>query len=101
MSVRFSGLAAKEFTVENIQAMNIPAGMEADIINANLTVKVRGAAADIARLEAENIRAAVNLENAVAGTSTYKATVLFGEGFEEVGAMGTYSVSVTIRGGKE
>lgn len=101
VSVRFSGLASKEFTIEDIQAVNIPAGMEADIINANLTVKIRGAAADIGRLEAEHVSATVDLTNAVEGTSTYKAAIVFGEGFEELGAMGTYSVSVTIRAGKE
>lgn len=101
VSIRFSGLAAKEFTIGDIKAVNVPEGMEADIINANLTVKVRGAAAVISQLEAENISASVDLTNAVEGTSTYKAAILFGEGYEDLGAMGTYSVSVTIRKGKE
>lgn len=101
VSIRFSGLASKEFTIEDIKAVNVPEGLDADIINANLTVKIRGAAATVGKLEAEQISATVDLTNAVEGTSTYKATIVFAEGFEELGAMGTYSVSVTIQDAKE
>ena len=101
VSIRFSGLASKEFVVEDIKAVNVPEGMEAEIINANLTVKVRGSAVVIGRMEKENVSATVDLINAVTGTSTYKAAIVFGEGFEELGAMGTYSVSVTVQNAKE
>lgn len=101
ISIRFNGLASKEFTIADIKAVNVPQDLKAEIINANLTVKIRGAAADIGRLEAEHISATVDMTNAVEGTSTYKATIVFGEGFEELGAMGTYSVSVTVQKEKE
>ena len=98
VSVRFSGLSTKEFVIEDIKAINVPEGLKEEIITATLTVKVRGTAADIAKLEEESISATVDLANAVEGTSTYKAAIVFGEGIENVGAMGTYSVSVTIQG---
>lgn len=97
-AIRFAGLMTREFTVENIQSTNVPEGLEADIINATMTVKVRGPAAEINKLTAEDISVTVDFSNAVEGTSTYKATILFGEDFSNVGAiMGPYSVSATVQ----
>ena len=99
VSVEFSGLSTREFTVANFQAINVPDGMEAEIINANLTVKVRGPAGQISQLTGEDITVVVDFSNAVAGTATYKASISFGEEFSAVGAvMGPYSVSATVKG---
>ena len=42
VTVRFSGLKTKDFVVENFEMINVPEGMVAEIINANLTVRLRG-----------------------------------------------------------
>ena len=98
VGVTFTGLVIREFTVENIQSLNVPQGMGVEIINAGLTVKVRGTAADISRLTAEDITATVDFSNAVAGSSTYKAAILFPEELTGVGAiLGPYSVSATVQ----
>ena len=98
VSIQFTGLSIREFTVENFQSVNIPEGMEAEIINANLTVKVRGPSTQINQLSGENITVTVDFANAVAGTATYKATVTFDEAFSAFGAvMGPYSVSATVQ----
>ena len=74
-------------------------GMEVEIINASLTVRVRGAAGQISQLTGDDIKAVVDFSNAVAGTATYKASITFGEEFTAVGAvMGPYSVSATVKG---
>lgn len=95
--VKFSGLIYREFTLETFQSINIPAGMSAEIINANLTVKVRGPAEEINRLTAEDISAVVDFSAAEVGTATYKATIVFAEGFPNVGALKTSSVSATLQ----
>jgi len=97
VTVKFSGLVYKEFTLETFQSVNIPAGMSAEIINANLTVKVRGPAEEINRLTAEDISAVVDFSAAEVGTATYKATIVFAEGFPNVGALKTSSVSATVQ----
>ena len=98
VTVAFSGLITREFTIESIQSLNVPEGMEVEIINAGLTVKVRGTAGDISKLEAAEITANVDFANAVAGTSTYKAAILFPEELTGVGAiLGPYSVSATVQ----
>lgn len=97
VTVQFSGLKTKEFTIDNIQSINVPEGMEVEIINANLTVKVRGPAEEIDDLTEEDITAVVDFSAAEVGTATYKAAILFSEAFSNVGAMKTSSVSATVQ----
>lgn len=97
VSVRFSGLSTREFTVENFKLINVPEGMEAEIMNTSLTVKVRGAAREISLLTEEHITAVVDLSNAEPGNATFKATLIFDENFVNVGELKTSSVSVTVR----
>lgn len=99
--VKFSGLMTKEFTLEKFQCINVPEGQEAEIINASLTVKVRGPAAQVNNLMEEDIFVVVDFANAEVGTATYKATILFGEEFLDVGALKTYSVSATVQAAEE
>lgn len=102
VSIRFNGLNSREYTVENIRSINVPDGMEVEIISANLLVKVRGPAGEISKLTGEDIFVTVDFANAVAGTATYKATVAFGGDFPNVGAiMGPYSVSATVQSSEE
>ena len=95
--VKFTGLFTKEFTLDKFQTVNVPEGMMAEIINATMTVKVRGPVDEINRLKAEDISAVVDFTNAEVGTSTYKATIVFADGFPNVGAMKTNSVSATVQ----
>ena len=101
VSIRLSGLKTKEFTIDRFEAVNVPEGMEAEIINANLTVKVRGPEAEIAALTEQNIRAVVDFSNAEAGTATYKVQILFDEQFPSVGAVKSSSVSATVQAAGE
>ena len=95
--VKYTGLITREFTLDTFESINVPAGMEAEIINASLTVKVRGPAEEINNLTGEDIKAVVDFTNAEAGTATYKATIVFGEEFPNVGALKTHSVSATVQ----
>lgn len=97
VSVRFAGLKARDFVVENFEVVNLPEGMEAEIINANLTVKIRGPEVEIGTLTQEDITAVVDFSNAEVGTATYKATITFSEKFPNVGAVKTSSVSATVQ----
>ena len=96
LEIKFTGLITKEFTVSNIQAENIPAGLEADIMEEKLTIVVRGPAVDIMKLTDEDIFVRADFTNAVEGTSTFKATVFFPETFKTLGAVKTYSVTANI-----
>lgn len=101
VSVKFTGLKTKEFVVDNFEITNVPEGMKAEIINANLTIKVRGPEAELSQLNERNITAVVDFSNAEVGTATYKATIVFDEGFPNVGAIKTNSVSATVQAAEE
>lgn len=101
VTVRFSGLSTREFNVGDIQVINLPEGLEAEIINASLTVKVRGPATEISLLTADDITAIVDCTNASIGNATYKATLQFSEEFPNVGALKAYSVPATVRAAVE
>lgn len=97
VTVKITGVNTREYTISNFQSINVPEGMEAEIINASLVVKVRGPAAQMMLLATEDIAAVVDFAEAEPGTATYKATITFPEGFEALGALKTYSVSAEVR----
>lgn len=96
VEIRFSGLAVKEFEVENIEAINVPEGLEADVIEKKMTVLLRGPAGELMKINAEDISVRADLTGAVAGTSTFRATVHLGEAFSSIGAIRSYSVTANV-----
>ena len=96
VDIRFAGLLVKEFEVEAIEAVNVPEGMEAEILEKKMTVVLRGTAMDLSKIMAEDIVVRADLSGAVAGTSTFKATVHFGDEFSAVGAIRSYSVTANV-----
>lgn len=96
VDIKFTGLITKEFTISNIEAQNIPEGLEADIMEEKLTVIVRGPTVDVMKLTEDDIIVRADFTNAVEGTSTFKATVSFSDAFKTLGAVKTYSVTANI-----
>jgi len=101
VTVSFAGLVTKEFVIENFRALNVPEGMEAEIINANLTVKLRGTAEQISAMEEEELYAEVDFVNAEAGTATYRARVVLTDPNSSVGALGSYTVTARVQAAQE
>lgn len=97
VTVKFSGLKSREFTITDIESLNVPEGMTAEIISTSLTVKVRGPAAEIDRLTVNDIFATVDFSGAAAGTATYRAAITFSEDFPNVGVVKSVSVSATVQ----
>lgn len=95
-SISFPTLSIKEFVVEELTAINLPEGMEAEIITQKLTVKVRGPSGDVNRLTPEQIQAAVDFTGAQIGISTFKVVITFGDTFQTLGVVGTCSASATV-----
>ncbi len=96
VKIQFNGLMVKEFEVENIEAINVPENLEADIMEKKLTVALRGPAGELLKIKPEDISIRADFTNAVAGTSTFKATVHFGEGFPMIGAIRSYSITANL-----
>lgn len=96
VNIKFAGLLTKEFEVENIEAINVPEGLEAEIMEKKLTVLLRGTAMDLSKIMPEDIQVRADFTGAVAGTSTFKAMIRLGEEFSAVGAIRSYSVTANV-----
>ena len=96
VNIAFGGLVTKEVVVEQFRIINVPENLQAELITERLNVTLRGPAAIISRLTAEDVIAVVDFSGAEADTATFKASFVFGEGFESVGALGAYAVSAMV-----
>lgn len=97
VSVEFPNLRTQKFTIMNIQLLNLPEGMEAELYTQVLEVTVRGLAEQIVTLKASDLTATVDLADVQPGTFTQAAIITISSKFPDVGTMGTYSVSLTVR----
>ena len=98
VKISFKNLAIKEFEVSNIKATNVPEGMEAELMNQVLKVRLRGPADLMEKLTADDIQVTVSFKGKEAGSFTVKPSIkIKGEAYKKVGPLGSYSVSVTLR----
>ena len=95
VSVSFPMLTAREFTITNITAVNIPEGMTAEFLTKQLTLMVRGPKEMVQNLNASAITVQVDLEG-VENTAAMEPVIMFAEPFSELGVVGKYSVTVTV-----
>lgn len=95
--VILTGLASKELSLSNIYAVNAPEGTVAEIITKSMTVTVRGPAALVSGVTNWNVTVTVDLTGAELGTTTYKPSFTFTEGFEALGVMRSEPVSVSLQ----
>ncbi len=97
VDVQFPNLRTRSFNVTKIMPQNVPEGMEVDMITQALEVTIRGPKELVDAMEESDISVHVDFDGAAAGTATMKAYVAVGSEFAEVGAVGNYSVSATLR----
>lgn len=95
VDVQFPDLGTKTLTVTNFTAVNVPAGLEADVITKALEIQIRGPKAVIESITAENVTVTVDFSNEQAGTATVKADITIS--VDGVGAVGTYNITATLR----
>ena len=97
VDVTFTGLVMDEFVVENIRTVNVPEDLEVELINEKLTVVLRGPAADLQKLDPDQIQVTVDFTGAMPGTSTFKVTIQLPEEFDSIGPVGNHNVSATVQ----
>lgn len=102
VKISFNGLSTKEFEVTQINGINVPEGMEYVLVNEVLKVKLRGLTGLINTIKPEDITATIDFTDKEAGTFTYKPVITInGESYVSVGAVGSYSISATLREAEE
>lgn len=96
VEVKFPNLRTATMVVDNIQLINVPEGMDAELVTRQLEVKLRGPASLIEDITEDNVIITVDLSNAQPGTDKYAAQITMHASFNGVGAMNSYSVMVTL-----
>ena len=96
VEVRFPGLKIETLSLDNIKMKNIPEGLTAELVTQVLDVKFRGPAAQIEKITAADVTVNVDLKDAKVGTDKYAVRFKMAEGFEDVGALSSYTVMVTL-----
>ena len=95
VKISFPALSRRDFTITNIQTINLPAGKQVDLLTKQLTITVRGPKQDIQKLQASDITVQIDLTD-VENTEAVEAVVIFAEPYQSVGVVGKYSISVTV-----
>ncbi len=97
VNISFAGLATRSFQVTNIRCINVPAGMDVQVSAQQVEVIIRGIEAKLDRLSEEDISVIIDLAEAAQGTEKYTAVIQLPESYAELGAIGTYPVTVTLQ----
>lgn len=100
VTVEVLGLETRSFTVNNITYTGLPDGYTAEVITQSLPVTLRGSAADLDAIRAENLTAVADLSE-VSQTGDMTVTVRIRvDGFPDTGAIGSYQIAISVsRGG--
>ena len=97
VSVEFRDLYTASLKITDISYINVPEGMTVEIITQELFVTVRGPKELVEAVESKHLRAKIDLTGAQAGTTTTRAIITVDSPYEEVGAVGEYSVTYTLK----
>ena len=95
VKISFPQLATREFTITEFVPLNLAEGMTWEPLTKQLTITVRGLKNQVQRLTAEQIIVQVDLDG-VENTSAVEPIICFPEGFDSLGEVGSYSVSVQV-----
>ncbi len=94
VTVTVSGMETKKFTVTNITLT----GGSGELQTTQKEIVVRGTAEDLAKITADSIRIVADLTEYASATGTIEVPArVYVDGFEKAGAVGDYTVSVTLK----
>lgn len=96
LSIRFHDLEMKTLTVTNIKATGLSERQSFDPITNSVDVVLRGPAADLEQVMEENVRIVVDLTEYTSDATVALPAKVLVDGYSEVGAVGTYTVSGKI-----
>ena len=99
VTISFPSLATREVIANRFDAINVPEEMFGEIVTKMLPVTIRGPKDVVGKVTPNDIIVVVDFTEAESGNSTLKATIKINSRYPEIGAVGTYSVPVTL--GKE
>ena len=97
VTVELKNLKEKTLRVTNLELANTPSNLKAALGTVSLQIKVRGPSDVMDAVTASSIRAVADLSSIGTSTGQFSVPVdVYVDGFSGVGAMGNYSVLVSI-----
>lgn len=96
LTVRFRGLDTKTLSVTNITAIGLAEGQSWSKVTNSVDVTLRGPAGELEDVTEEDVRIVLDLTDYGNGTVSVPAAVLVDGHNNEVGAIGSYSVTCKI-----
>ena len=98
LSISFKdNLDTKALSVTNISTTGLSEGQSFDRLTSSVDVVVRGPADEVAQVTADDIRVVVDLSEYTSDGTYYIPAIVFVDGYDNVGAVGTCSVAGKIR----
>lgn len=97
VQLRFVGLMTKEIVLEEFEIVNVPEGLEAEIVTEKLSIKVRGPTELVSKLTAKDITAKVDFAGEQIGDATIRVQISFSRNFQTLGVLGKPSVTTSLR----
>ena len=101
VKLEFPDLRTKTLTIENIQILNVPEGLDVVLTTQVLDVVIRGPKELISQITAEDIQVTVDCAGVEIGLVNRKVAITLTGDFESCGALGSYSVYVTVSAAEE
>lgn len=97
VSIKFPDLNIAELTVTKFEAINVPEGLEEEILAQALTVRIRGPKTQMAQITGDDVKIVVDLKDCQTGTFNATAMVVItNSAYSTAGALGSYSVTVSL-----
>lgn len=97
VDVNFPNLRTRKLSVTDIQIANLPEGLAAELITESIELTLRGLAAQVDAIKVSDLTVTVDLSDSQPGTFTKGVSITIDSKYPDVGMMGTYSVSVTVK----
>lgn len=95
VEVRFDNLQTQTVTLKDgFQVINVPAGMKAELLTKALEVQIRSTEEQLAQVKPEDFQVIIDMTDVQPGTAKLKADIQCAN--QSVGAVGVYTVSVTL-----
>lgn len=97
VDVKLPQLGTKTLSITQITLLNQPSDMSVQVINKVLEITVRGPEKLIETIDEGKLRVTADLKDIPEGTQTVPVTIATTGDYTNVGAVGTYTVSVTLK----
>lgn len=97
VDIRFQNLRTKTLKITKLIPVNAPAGLTPVVVTKVIEVRFRGPKALIDTISASDVEATVDFTGAEAGSETRQVIIKLADKYADVGAVGTYTVSTTVK----